>query len=388
MDLKNKIFSFILMAILIFTLNIKITNAQSIAQSRISSVTNINTGTDRIVEIMQEDFDNDLIIENKDKTNESSEPDIEVFMPASTSENVENGSYDNKNIDNESNNNNISLKNENTSKHDIKTKIITSVSGSNIKVDTNRNGEVKNKIVGADVAVVRELNTSSGKLFIGGLIDYNHDNYENESNKMTGKGDSDAVSVGVIAKQIRDDGIYYEGSARLGRAKTDLNSNNFVINNQKSNINYEESAPIYAGHIKLGKVIKNNEKQQTDIYTMYTFAHQDNNTIRLQNNDKYNVGSIDSNRLKIGCRMTTKVKDGKIYYGLAYQYEGSAKVKSTNAASLETQVDNAKGSTGVLELGYKINASRDNTLNVDLNLTGFAGNQKGFTFQTQLIKSF
>ena len=56
MDLKNKIFSFILMAILIFTLNIKITNAQSIAQSRISSVTNINTGTDRVVEIMQEDF--------------------------------------------------------------------------------------------------------------------------------------------------------------------------------------------------------------------------------------------------------------------------------------------------------------------------------------------
>ena len=320
MDLKNKIFSFILMAILIFTLNIKITNAQSIAQSRISSVTNINTGTDRIVEIMQEDFDNELTIENKDKTNESSEPDIEVFMPASTSENVENGSYDNKNIDNESNNNNISLKNENTSKHDIKTKIITSVSGSNIKVDTNRNGEVKNKIVGADIAVVREIETSSGKLVVGGLIDYNHDSYENESNQMTGKGDSDAVSVGVIAKQIRDDGVYYEGSARLGRAKTDLHSNNFIIDNQKTHVGYEESAPIYAGHIKLGKVIKNNEKQQTDIYTMYTFAHQDNNTIRLQNNDKYNVGSIDSNRLKIGCRMTTKVKDGKIYYGLAYQY--------------------------------------------------------------------
>ena len=40
------------------------------------------------------------------------------------------------------------------------------------------------------------------------------------------------------------------------------------------------------------------------------------------------------------------------------------------------------------ELGYKISADKNDSLNLNLNATGFAGRQKGVIFQLQLSKSF
>ena len=402
---------FVLFMIIFVLTNVKTVNARELTQPIVGTITSINSGTERIVDILEKEPENkkgnDKTVNVRNSSNDKKieeESDIEIFYPPSELKRDNNSSYKYKNqkvnIENESitEKNNILISN---SKHDsnnvektepktktndnnsAKTKIAVAVGGGVLKVDTGNGGEVKNKISGVDIGFIRELKTTSGKLSVGGIVDYSHNDYDIKN--TNGNGKSEAITFGIVAKQSRDDGVYYEGSVRLGRAKTDLNANSISIDEKNIRINYDESAPVYAGHAKLGKIIKNGEKNYTDIYGMYIFSHQDKLNAKLSTNEKLRFGSIDSNVLRSGCRMTTKVKDGKIYYGLAYQYETSAKVKATQN-DRQIDVSSGRGGNGLVELGYELSANKDKTLNVDLNATGFAGRQKGFIIQAKLVK--
>lgn len=419
MNLKNISFNIFTLLIVLFVLvNVKTVSAKALTQPIIGTITSINSGTERIEEILRDETEE---TEDKheqtskvsheepkpivnEKNEDISEEGIEIFNPVT--ENDEKSNYNNKNQEDISINKDISQEievfdvnskysvitktknndygNSNKQSSD-KTKIIAAAGGGVLKVDTGDGGEIKNKISGADIGFIRELKTSSGQLKIGGIVDYNHNSYDNNASGIEGSGKSEALTIGIIAKRIRDDGVYYEGSARLGRAKTDFNSNSFVIDDTAFRVKYEESAPVYAGHAKIGKVIHINDDKYADIYGVYSFSHQDRMNLKSSEGGNIRFGSIDSNKLKTGCRMTTKVKNGKIYYGLAYQYETSAKLKATHNGN-EIDISSGRGSSGLVELGYKISADKDKTMNIDLNATGFAGHQKGFIIQAQFIK--
>ena len=427
-NIPYKIYTFIVL-LLLCLINFNVCKAQILTQPSLGTMTSINNGTDRIINILQEDYEEDNknissdVQKNKtslsDSATEEEKPqlnqtmvteteDIEIFYPHSEANVNQNQIYNgkrsseavvNKNMVKETEvtqeKNDYASKNKNRqpnskeNKNDFNPgiKVIATVGGGVTKLNTGNGGEIKNHITGFDIAVVRELKNTHSKLKIGGIIDYNHNKYDNGANGILGNGNSNAFMVGIFARQTGKNNFYYEGSARFGRAKADLNSNNLISDIPTvSAINYEESAPVYAGHAKLGKIIKLNDKNNVDVYGIYSFAHQDRVNINLSSNENYDLGSIYSSRLKTGCRLTTKVKNGKVYYGLAYQYEAKAKIKSRQNG-IETGISSGKGNTGLIELGYKLSANKDKTANLDLNVSGFSGRQKGFSIQAQFVKS-
>ena len=403
----------ILFISLLFLTNFKIGCAQILLQPEIGTITSINSGTDRIIDMMREEDEENQENIKFDETSDTpkiSEPaevpknkevqpieekseDFEIFYPPSNVETFYSPSkYNDHSEKSDSKNANIKItpsKNDDKKTNTIykqknnpsKIRIITSAGGGIQKVDTGNGGEIKNHIVGMDIAIVREIKNPSSKLLIGGLVDFNHNKYDNEANGINGSGKSNALTVGIIAKHIGNNGFYYEGSARLGRAKTDFQSNNSMYNTQ-----YEESAPIYAGHTRIGKIIKLNDSNNIDIYGSYSFAHQDRINLRLSSNENYDLGSLNSNRLRAGCRMTTRVNNGKVYYGLAYQYETDAKIKARQNGN-EIYSSSGRGNSGLIELGYRISTNKDKTSNIDINAAGFAGRQKGFSIMAQFVKS-
>ena len=416
-NIPYKICTFIAL-FLLFLINFNLCNAQILTQPRIGTITSINEGTDRIIHMLQEDDEeyeeqnipsetseekipqSNPIVKNEDSQYiEKENEDIEIFEPHSNPNIWQNQNHnENSHEENALKENAVNkIRNDcsnvnHTSKNDVKStnnrinsstneRIIAAVSGGIHKINTGNSGEIKNHITGFDIAVIRELKNTHSKLKIGGVIDYNHNKYDNEANGILGSGKSNALMVGVLARQMGKNNFYYEGSARFGRAKTDLNSNNFGINT----ISYKESAPTYAGHAKLGKIIKLNDKNSVDVYGLYSFAHQDRVNVNISSNETYNLGSLYSSKLKTGCRMTTKVKNGKIYYGLAYQYEARAKIKSRQNG-IETGISSGRGNSGLIELGYKLSINKDKSASIDLNASGFSGRQKGFTFQAQFVK--
>lgn len=406
-----------LFILLFFLINFKIGHAQILLQPEIGTITSINSGTDRIIEMIREEFEEKDLDEENEKLDESSgtiskdsetpeiskdekaqyieekaeelevfypPSNVEIFYPSSNkndyseknnSKNANIKTVPSKNIDERSNNNH-------KRKNDSKFRIIAATGGGLKKIDTGNGGEIKNHIIGMDIAAVREIKNPNSKLLIGGLIDYNHNKYDNEANGIDGSGKSNAWTVGIIARHIGNSGFYYEGSARLGRANTD-----FQLNNPRYNTQYEESAPVYAGHTRIGKIIKIDEINNVDIYGSYSFAHQDRINLNLSSNESYNLGSLNSNRLRAGCRMTTKVHNGKIYYGLAYQYEAASKIKARQNGN-ELFSSSGRGNSGLFELGYRISTSRDRTSSIDFNAAGFAGREKGFSVMAQFVKCF
>ena len=404
-----------LFILLFFLTSFKISYAHILLQPEIGTITSINSGTDRIIEMIREEDEEDEEKEGEKleevpeipKIPESSEvsedegtqpveensEDLEVFYPPSNVETFyppsEYGSYGEKKDDENTNIETTPLKieDENSNnlykqKKDHGFKIITAAGGSFQKIDTGNGGEIKNHIAGMDVAIVRELKNPNSKLLIGGLIDYNHSKYDNETSGIDGSGKSNAWTLGIIARHIGNSGFYYEGSARVGRAETD-----FQLNNYMYDIQYEESAPVYAGHARIGRIIDLDEINRVDIYGSYSFAHQDRINLNLSSSEHYDLGSLDSSRLRAGCRMTTKINNGKIYYGLAYQYEADLKIKARQNGN-EIFSSSGRGNSGLFELGYRISTNRDKTSIIDFNAAGFAGRQKGFSFLAQFVKFF
>ena len=89
---------------------------------------------------------------------------------------------------------------------------------------------------------------------------------------------------------------------------------------------------------------------------------------------------MDSNRIRIGARLTHKINDmNSIYGGLAYQYEFGGEARAHFTGVNETPSPSVKGSSGMLELGWQVKPGGPLTL--DLGVTGWAGKQRGGSVQ-------
>ena len=170
----------------------------------------------------------------------------------------------------------------------------------------------------------------------------------------------------MIGRRIQSNGFYYEASFRGGRSTTDFNFTSEILKqggySTNPNIGYHASAPVFAGHVRLGKILRMDKNNLLHVYGIYAHNHINGITANLSSGDTYDFDSVDSGKFRIGYRLTTRVSGlSKIYTGLAYQYEfnGStdAKVKGYSTASSEV-----KGSSGMLELGWQLHANKECTL--------------------------
>src|SRR5574344_2174146 len=87
-------------------------------------------------------------------------------------------------------------------------------------------------------------------------------------------------------------------------------------------------------------------------------------------------------------RWTRRFNDANaMYAGIAYQYEfngdARASYKGFGLAS-----PSLKGSSGMLELGYRVKPSEDLPLTIDFNVTGWTGVQRGVTGQVGFTYNF
>ncbi len=96
--------------------------------------------------------------------------------------------------------------------------------------------------------------------------------------------------------------------------------------------------------------------------------------------EDWSFDSVDSNRIRLGARLTHKVNErNSLYGGLAYQYEFSGEARAHyNGGS--TPSPSVKGSSGMLELGWQVKPG-DGPLTLDLGVNGWAGKQRGGSVQ-------
>ena len=240
-----------------------------------------------------------------------------------------------------------------------------------------------------DLGFARNIGNTAGRMTIAPIIDYQNTNYDTYLNDSThARGNSKYTGGGFVLRNLNRSGFYYEGSFRIGRNKTDFASEDLDTTGNFGTVTYNTAQTVWNAHLKLGKYIRLNKNNLLNVYGFYYHTHQGGSSADLSSGEHYNFSSANAGRLRLGYRMTTRTsKISQVYTGLAYQFEHNGGV-TARYKDYSTGGENHKGSSGMLELGWIIKPLRDNPWTVDINATGWIGNQRGVKAFAKIQKAF
>ncbi len=257
------------------------------------------------------------------------------------------------------------------------------MSANNQKLDTGSHVDLK--AWNMNLGFAKKINNNSGKLLIAPVIEYGRGSYDSYLDNGThGDGDAHFWGAGLMAKQLNDDGLYYEGSLRAGRMSTDYQSA------VAGGIKYDSDATYYAAHLGMGKVVQLNDKDTIDYYGKLFYTRQQGDKVTVGAGATYDFDATTSLRTRLGARYTHQLSEKNAFYaGLAWQHEfdgESNAIVATTLGSASAPAPSMKGDTGIMELGWRVNNS--DKFELGLGINGSVGKQKGVGFNLSLNFSF
>ena len=239
---------------------------------------------------------------------------------------------------------------------------------------------------GALLGVAGEIEKGNGKLLYGFAGEYGNGSYDSYYGHMHGEGDSDYAGAVLFARHKNSQGMYYEGSFRVGRTKADYSSRNFT-GYEGTGIGYDTRSNYMGAHLGLGKALSLSEKNELDVSLRYFYARTGSDSARLTTGETYNFSAVDSQRLRLGVRLThTFQEESKGYIGAYYEREFDGDAKAS-VAGYSTATPSLKGNRGIFEIGWLHQPKKDN-FNLNLGVTAFCGNQKGLAGNLGLMWKF
>ena len=209
----------------------------------------------------------------------------------------------------------------------------------------------------------------------------------NEFNNEFFRGDGSLVynGGGIAARYENKNGVYTEGSLRAGMLKSDMD--NALRDGAGNFYGYESESAYYGAHIGIGKIISLSDSSDLDVYGKFFHTYTEGDSFKVAN-DEFEFDSINSDRLRIGARITSN-KENKFstYYGLAYEYEFNGDADMT-AQGLKAPTQSLQGSSVMAEIGFNYQPTPTSPWSFDLNMRGYTGERQGGSFNVQATYTF
>ena len=267
-------------------------------------------------------------------------------------------------------------------------KTFAAVHGNRSKYDVN--SDIKINGWSTIVGVGNADKFDNGSEFSWGVFYENGSgNYRtfNEFNNEFFRGDGSLVynGSGIAARYTNKNGVYTEGSLRAGMLKSDMY--NALRDGAGNFYGYESESAYYGAHIGIGKIISLSDSSDLDVYGKFFHTYTEGDSFKVAN-DEFEFDSINSDRLRVGARITSN-KENKFstYYGLAYEYEFNGNADMT-AQGLKAPTQSLQGSSVMAEVGFNYQPTPDSPWSFDLNMRGYAGERQGGSFNVQATYTF
>ena len=263
-------------------------------------------------------------------------------------------------------------------------------SGGSFRTKTGSGSYIESTLKGFDVGFGRSIDYSNGRLVFAPIFEYatgDYDSYLDDG--MHGKGSTKYIAGGLIGRKNFKSGLYIEASARGGKTERDFSSDTMTSGGSPVFVHYSKtSAPIFAGHLRIGKQLRLNKNNLLDAYGIYFHTHQGSMNVNLSTGEDYHFSSANAGKVRLGYRLTTRTsRISRIYTGLAFQYEHNSDAVGMYKGRRTPGTGN-HGASGMLEFGWMIRPNKNNPWMLDLNATGFAGHQRGVSGTLKLQKEF
>lgn len=267
-------------------------------------------------------------------------------------------------------------------------KTFAAVHGNRSKYDVNSDIKINGWSVIAGVGNAGKFDNGS-EFSWGVFYENGSGNYRtyNEFNNEFFRGDGSLVynGGGIAARYTNKNGVYTEGSLRAGMLKSDMD--NALRDGAGNFYGYESESAYYGAHIGIGKIISLSESSDLDIYGKFFHTYTEGDNFKVAN-DEFEFDSINSDRLRIGARITSN-KENKFstYYGLAYEYEFNGDADIT-AQGLKAPTQSLQGSSVMAEVGFNYQPTPTSPWSFDLNMRGYTGERQGGSFNVQATYTF
>ena len=270
-------------------------------------------------------------------------------------------------------------------KYGVKT--FAAVHGNRSKYDVN--SDIKINGWSTIVGVGSETEHNGGDFSWGVFYENGSGNYRtfNSFNNEYFRGDGSLVynGGGIAARYENAHGVYTEGSLRAGMLKSDMDN---ALSDGENKYGYSSESEYYGAHIGIGQIIPLTESSDLDVYGKFFHTYTGGDSFTVGDTDEFEFDSINSDRLRVGARLTTN-KENKFstYYGLAYEYEfnGDAEMR---AAGMSAPTQSLQGSSYMAEVGFNYQPTPESPWSFDLNMRGYAGEREGATFNVQATYTF
>ena len=267
-------------------------------------------------------------------------------------------------------------------------KTFAAVHGNRSKYDVNSDIKINGWSVIAGVGNAGKFD--NGSEFSWGVFYENgsgNNRTYNEFNNEFFRGDGSLVynGGGIAARYTNKNGVYTEGSLRAGMLKSDMD--NALRDGAGNFYGYESESAYYGAHIGIGKIISLSESSDLDVYGKFFHTYTEGDSFKVAG-DEFEFDSINSDRLRIGARITSN-KENKFstYYGLAYEYEFNGDADMT-AQGLKAPTQSLQGSSVMAEIGFNYQPTPDSPWSFDLNMRGYTGERQGGSFNVQATYTF
>ena len=229
------------------------------------------------------------------------------------------------------------------------------------------------------VGVGSNNKTKAGDFAWAAFFENGYGNYDvtTSMNGVSLDGDGSAVynGGGIAARLTGDNGVYGEASLRAGLLKNDLDHG---LQNQKGvAFGYESESNYYGFHLGVGKIFKLEDGASVDTYAKYYHSTVKDDSFTIDG-DEFELGDIDSDRLRVGIRYNQGMdRTFNVYYGAAWEYEFNGD-SNGYAEGHKLEETSLKGSTVIGELGV-IYQPVNSPWSIDAKVKGYGGQRDGYS---------
>ena len=223
------------------------------------------------------------------------------------------------------------------------------------------------------VAVGRKNVQKESTTEYGVFIEHGWGNFSTHSdNAQRGDGSVDYTGGGLLGKWTKADGLYVEGSLRIGSMHEKANN---LLRDTVRGYGYDERTTYKGFHLGVGKEFAIKDGNTVEVYGKYFYNRKDGMNFNA-GLDEYNLDAVTSQILRVGARYTMKRERWNYYGDLSYEHELDGQAKGRANGMAIRGADTSGGSVR-LELGAKLLANEKSPWTLDLNLTGYAGKKQG-----------
>ena len=228
---------------------------------------------------------------------------------------------------------------------------------------------------GLAAGFAKEFKGKNHTLITGPFVEHGRSNYDSYlDNGVKADGKNRFTGGGWFVRNELKNGVNYEASIRFGHMNSDYNGRIGLATSYDSSSNY------LGFHAGVGKTFGVGKKDDSlEVYGKYFYTHQNGTNATLSTGERYHFDAVNSSRIRLGARYTHPVKNTLLYAGLAWDYEFDSDARATYRG-YSTPSPSMKGSSGMLELGVRYRPSPRAPFHMDFSLAGWAGKQRGVSF--------